>query len=246
VSAAPPPSSPAPAPTFEPGQTLTHSAKPEWGTGTVVKAEGITQNGKKAQRLTIRFARGGLKTLSTAFASLRPAGDAAIRDAINPLRETGEDRPKPAATPRTRVPGGGRDASEAPPPNPFEKLDPAKAREVMVRLPEEARDPFSTLSDRLAVTMGLYRHTPDGGRLIEWAAAQSGLADPLVAFNRHELEVFFDRYRINRDAHLLDLLRAAKRERVDVNAVLKPVVDRLPGDARRSATETVRRLAARR
>lgn len=226
--------------TFAVGDACTHPAKPEWGQGKVVKAESITHEGTPAQRLTVRFQGAGLKTLSTAFAKLQPVGETKtgnLDDAINPLIET---KPSEPATPRTLVPGGGRDKSEAPPPNPFEKLDPAKAREVMTRLPDEVRDPFLSLTERLTYTFGLYRHTPDGGKLIAWANQQSGLPDPLVAFNRHELEQFFDKYRINRDAHLLELIRLAKRESLDLNVPLR----KAPKDAQQPAATAARRLRA--
>ncbi len=225
-----------PTPAFQPGDTVAHPAKPEWGTGTVIKAEGVTHEGEKAQRLTVRFARAGLKTLSTAFAKLQPAGEARIKNAINPLQEP-KSAPKGPATPRTRVPGGGRDKSEAPPPNPFEQVDPAKAREIMAQLPEPATDPFASLEARIVQTLALYRHTPEGGRLIEWASAQSGLPDPLVAFNRHELEVFFDKYRVTRDQHLVELLKQAHRARLDVAGLLPQV----PRDAQAGAQAALRR-----
>lgn len=60
-------------PTFVKGQVVVHSGKPEWGPGDVLSAESATQDGAPCQRVTIRFARAGLKTLSTAFAELKPA-----------------------------------------------------------------------------------------------------------------------------------------------------------------------------
>ena len=58
---------------FSFGDRVVHAAKPEWGVGQVVGAQPISENGVSAQRLTIRFDRAGLKTLSTGFAELRPA-----------------------------------------------------------------------------------------------------------------------------------------------------------------------------
>lgn len=225
-----------PTPAFQPGDTVAHPTKPEWGTGTVIKAEGVTHEGERAQRLTVRFARAGLKTLSTAFAKLQPAGEARIKGAINPLREP-ESATSAPATPKTRVPGGGRDKSEAPPPNPFEQIDPEKARAIMAQLPEPATDPFASLEARIVQTLALYRHTPEGGRLIEWASAQSGLVDPLGAFNRHELEAFFDKYRVTRDQHLVDLLKQAHRARLEIAGLLP----RVPKDAQVEARVALRR-----
>lgn len=58
------------------GDRVRHPERPEWGVGTVTKAEPAAHQGTRCQRLTIRFELGGLKTLSTAFAKLRPADNA--------------------------------------------------------------------------------------------------------------------------------------------------------------------------
>jgi hypothetical protein len=50
---------------------VVHAGKPEWGVGVVSSAQNVTQDGKPSQRLTIRFERAGLKTVSTAVASIR-------------------------------------------------------------------------------------------------------------------------------------------------------------------------------
>ncbi len=47
-----------------------HAARPEWGRGEIVKADSIVHEGKPAQSLLVRFDRVGLKTLSTAIATL--------------------------------------------------------------------------------------------------------------------------------------------------------------------------------
>lgn len=62
---------------WKPGDRVKHPERPEWGVGTIAKAESAAHQGTKCQRLTIRFELGGLKTLSTAFAKLRPATDGA-------------------------------------------------------------------------------------------------------------------------------------------------------------------------
>lgn len=48
----------------------------------------------------------------------------------------------------------------------------------MTELPPQAGDPFLPLRKRLEFTIGLYRFEPVGGKLLDWAVAQSGLADP--------------------------------------------------------------------
>ena len=149
-----------------------HALKPEWGVGRVMSVESLMQNGQPAQRVTIRFDRAGLKTLSTHYAELRRADSAAPIDGSETARTWLEE---------------------------LERQDP---REVMSRLPEAATDPFRSLESRIAATLALYRFSGQSASLIDWAAVQSGLSDPLARFNRQELEQFFRSFEIERDAHL--------------------------------------------
>jgi len=167
---------------FSFGDRVVHAAKPEWGTGIVSKAQNLIKDGKQHQSLTIRFERAGLKTLSTAFADLRPAS---ASDGHS--NDTTEDGNAPAAPSS----GGWLDEAASVPPE-----------KVMARLPDACADPFSSAEQRLKATIDQYRFTPDGASLLDWAAAQTGLADPLSRFARPELEQFFKRYADNRDAHL--------------------------------------------
>lgn len=205
------------------GDRVQHESKPEWGVGTVLRAEPTTHEGRKAQRLTVRFTRAGEKTLSTAFANLRPADD---QPAINRARDAakaallGPDvEPEAAATRPARPAPGMMGRSEAPPDE--VPIDPVAAREIMSRVPEAARDPFKSVQDRLRATFALYQYKPSGGSLLDWAAVQSGLTDPLSAFSRHDLEVLFERFRINRDQHLATLVLEAKRSGLNEAALLK-------------------------
>ncbi|MCB9839220.1 MAG: DUF3553 domain-containing protein [Phycisphaeraceae bacterium] len=168
---------------FQFGDRVVHAEKPEWGVGQVIGAEDLAIDGVAGQRLKIRFEREGLKSLATQMAALRPAES-----------QTTMERAE-AAT----VPGLDPGASER------------VVREVMTAIPEPARDPFASLTARLSATMALYRFDATGASLMDWAAAQSGLADPLSRFNRHELEELFKRYAVNRDEHLKSLLAEAKR-----------------------------------
>jgi hypothetical protein len=158
------------------GDRLMHAGRPEWGVGEVRTAESVVQDGTRCQRLTIRFDRAGVKTISTAFADLRPR----------------EEMPEPAEAP---------DNGEA--------HDPLGSgvnwQEKLEAIPEDATDPFRTRKARLESTLGLYRFSPGGGSLLDWAASQTGLKDPLSKFNRHELERLFERFRTNLDAHLKKL-----------------------------------------
>jgi len=168
---------------FQFGDRIIHADKPEWGVGQVLGAEDVAIDGAPGQRVKIRFERAGLKTLATQLVDLRLAE-----------AQTAMERAQAEV-----VPGLNPDASEQ------------VAREVMTTIPEAASDPFASLTSRLSATFALYRFEATGASLIDWAAAQSGLADPLSRFNRHELEEFFRRYAANRDEQLRTLLGEAKR-----------------------------------
>lgn len=109
--------------------------------------------------------------------------------------------------------------------------------EVLARLPEPATDPFRGLEARLKATLSLYRFQPTGASLLDWAAMQTGLADPLSRCSRHELEAHFQRFRVRLDAHLVSLARdAAKadpamltRVKADAPSQARSALDRLNG-----------------
>lgn len=188
---------------FKFGDRVVHTTRPEWGTGVVTAVQPVVHEGKPAQQLTLRFDRGGLKTLSTAVASLRLAEQA---DEHHPAREV-------AGEPKGWLDTIGAD-------------NPAEA---MSRLPESTRDPFTTLAARIKATLTLYRFSDRGASLLDWAAAQTGLADPLGRFNRHELEEFFRRFAQERDAHLRKLVLELQRK--DPPAA-EEVIRTFPGPAR--------------
>ncbi len=164
------------------GDRVYHPSRPEWGAGEVRSADSVAEGGKAAQRVTVRFERAGIKTLSTAFADLRPASEMPALDADAP--------------PAILDTGAGA----------------AITAEKMTALPEAAVDPFRSRRARLEYTLGLFRFSGGGASLVDWAAMQSGLADPLTRFNRHELEQFFERFRQNLDAHARKLVGELRRE----------------------------------
>ncbi|HYE61106.1 MAG TPA: DUF3553 domain-containing protein [Phycisphaerales bacterium] len=178
---------------FSKGDRVVHAGRPEWGAGAVLSAESYLHEGKPAQRLSIRFDRAGTKSISTAFADLRPASD------MPRLLESPEEEPDPIAQAALN----------------------ANVEELMTRLPDRATDPFSSLRSRLTATLDLYRFTESGGALLDWAAIQTGLKDPLSRFNRHELEQWFVKFKIELDNHLRKLLRdVRKQEPATIDAVL--------------------------
>lgn len=200
-----------------------HSGKPEWGRGTVSSATKTTQDGHPCQLLTIRFDRAGVKTISTAFASLVTA-DQAIEV---PVFETA------AATAATERSGSRFRIHEDAEKTAIEdKLSgAADIRDRMSKLPEPATDPFSSSSARLKATLALFRFTPHGGSLLDWAAMQSGLSDPMSKFNRHELERFFEAFVVVRNAHFRKL--AAELRKLDP-AALKEAMSQVPDSVNRT------------
>lgn len=178
------------------GDRVLHAQRPEWGTGVVTNAASAQHEGQPCQMLTVRFDRAGLKTLSTAFALLLPATESAIAQAATAGAAGASDAsggsPDPFAAPRA---SGGVE----------------QAKEALQRVPESARDPFVSLPGRIKATFNLYRFGKQGGALLDWAAAQTGLADPLSLFSRHELEQLFDRFAVNRDQHLKKLVLDMKK-----------------------------------
>lgn len=194
------------------GDRVRHVKRPEWGVGAVVRVEDIANNGKTTQRLSVRFPNAGLKTLNTDVAALEViSDDADTADSIDDLDRMG------------------RSEWLAP-------IAQKKIEELMISIPQETRDVFTSLRSRLTMTLDLYRFDKSGKGLIDWAYAQSRLDDPLSRFNRHELEVLFDRWSHERDQHLSRLLQDAKKT--------PDLVRKLRADAPPAAQKALERLAA--
>lgn len=201
-------------PIFRAGDRVRHAGKPEWGAGEVTKAQGLLQSGVKCQRLSIRFERAGLKHLSTAAANIRPADE----------------------------PVGAASSPDPARPTPLDPLEPPSREEMLARLatlPPEAIDPTRSARSRVEAMLSLYRFSADGGSLLDWAATQTRLADPLAEFSRAELEERFVRFSDARDRALRDLVAdIAARSGVPVGHLR----DGLPTPAR----DALARLDARR
>lgn len=174
--------------TFAFGDRIQHAGCPEWGVGTVTRVQNLVQDGTKCQRLSARFERAGLKTVSTAVADIRPAD-------ANGTTATPPDE-------RANEPGSATDHLEGKP-----------LKDIFGVLPEASRDPFASLADRVKATMELYRFTPSGGSLLDWASVQTRLSDPLSRYSRAEMEQEFTRFAHERDNHLRALIREAHRSR---------------------------------
>lgn len=172
---------------FKFGDDVVHAGRPEWGPGTVTRAENINHEGRTVQRLHVRFPGVGMKVLNTGVAEVaRANGDARSANGS----------------------GAGKSEESRGWLGALETQDP---QQVMIRLPEAVSDPFRSIWQRLAATIDLYRFSKEPKSLTEWAIAQSGMVDPLTAFTRQEIEALFDRWMRHRDEHLKATLVEAHR-----------------------------------
>lgn len=181
------------------GEEVRHAKRPEWGVGTIQRLEPARHGGVVDQRIWIRFSNAGMKVVLASLGELQ-------RSAAPPILEDGHtlaDREK-------RHEQGW-----------LGEIARRKPEEAMTELPPQASDPFLSLRKRLEFTVGLYRFEPVGGKLLDWAVAQSGLADPLARFNRHELEQFFQRWSHHRDQQLSKLCQEARHEPGLVESVMR-------------------------
>lgn len=165
-------------PSFRTGDEVIHPKRPEWGPGVVDQAQTTTYQGKAGQRLTIRFANHGRVTINTA---------------VTPLQ--GKDAEKNMNNATTQ---GWLDAIAE---------QNGNDESVLWALPEALTDPFASQSQRLGATLESFRFSTEARSLIDWAVAQTGIADPLTVFNRHQLEQAFARFDRDRGLHLRDLVR---------------------------------------
>lgn len=174
------------------GDKVLHLERPEWGLGLVTATATDSYEGRPSQRVTVRFERAGVKTLNTGIANLVPSDDAtaaALQAASNHHdheRSTGEADP-------LRLGGG------------------PSLKDLLLRLPDECTDPFVSPRARLDATLRLFRFSEQGGQLIDWAAAQLGVKDPLSSFSRHELEQHYRRFVQIRDEQLKKVMMDVKK-----------------------------------
>jgi Protein of unknown function (DUF3553) len=183
------------------GDRVVHTGRPEWGVGEVRAAKGVIDAGDSSQLLTVRFERGGIKTLSTAIAELREPSQVALS----------ENAPPPDAVTAA--------------------LDATEIDRRFSTLPDLSTDPFKSRRLRLESSLGLYRFSGTGSSLLDWAAMQTGMKDPLSRFSRHDLEHQFQRFSHALDQHVRKLVQELKRE--DAQA-LSQVLSSAPPEAKRA------------
>lgn len=192
------------------GDRVTHADRPEWGVGQITAVQPIIVEGRPSQRLTIRFERAGVKTIAAAVANIRKADD------IAPAAQ-------PGPTPQAETQG----------------LSDTELTKRLAGLPEDVVDPFIPLPQRLEKALALYRFSDRGGSILDWAAMQTGLADPLTRFLRHDLEIQFAAFKRALDRHVGEL--GAQLQRQD-RALLQAVVSGAP----EAGQQALRRALARR
>lgn len=191
----------------KPGERVRHPGRPEWGIGEVTKVELITRDGRPDRRVWIRFPNEGTKTVLASVAGL----------------EVVEGEPGPS--------DGGTmlDRASSHETGWLGEIAKKQPEDAMTAIPEQATDPFAPVTRRLQFVYELYRFNRNGGSLIDWAIAQSGLDDPLSRFNRHELEQFFDRWSWERDRVLAKTVDEGRKEGIPIDTLLRDA----PPSARR-------------
>ena len=172
---------------FKRGDIVVHPRCPEWGEGTVEAASPADVNGKPGQRLIVRFAQHGRVTIHTAAAPLVSRDDRLAMSTTTPTIERHES---------------GWLAS----------LNGKPAEHELWQLPEAMTDPFADLAARLRATLDSFRFSTEARSLIDWAAMQTGLDDPMTRYTRQELETGFARFARDRDLHLRELVKQTRRE----------------------------------
>ncbi|MDI9403004.1 MAG: DUF3553 domain-containing protein [Limnohabitans sp.] len=177
------------------GMQVRHKQRPEWGGGTINRVETLTRGGLRDQRLWIKFANAGLKTLLASGADLEIVEGTGAAEHTFAAREI---------------------ATEA---GWLGEITKRKPEQAMAELPPDATDPFLTPERRLRNLLGLFRF--DGSaKLIDWAVAQSGLDDPLSRFTRIELEAFYKEWSRDRDVALWRLVSDFRKRRVSIDALM--------------------------
>lgn len=169
------------------GDRVVHPGKPEWGVGSVQEVTADSARKPGAQRLTIRFERAGVKTLSTAFASLRSADGDRV----------------PLGAPETEEEAGHLEALIE------------DCRSKLVRVPDRCLEESRPVAERLRESVRLGSFGTEGAAILDWAASVTELPDPLAHFPRHELEVARQRFQREISSHAQSLVRELVRSAPD-------------------------------
>lgn len=107
-------------------------------------------------------------------------------------------------------------------------LNPQSLIASMAAVPQSLRDPLRSLADRFQETGAMFRFNGRGGSLIDWAAMQTGLVDPLSELPRHEIENAYVQFRRALEEHLRLLGKQLKHEN---EAEFRQIALRMPHEA---------------
>ncbi|MCA9309765.1 MAG: DUF3553 domain-containing protein [Phycisphaerales bacterium] len=132
----------------------------------------------------------------------------------------------------------------------LEVIDPAEllpagrdeAMRRLITLAERVTDPFTSALRRLEAILAEYRFADQGPALLDWAAAQTGLADPLELLHRHDLESAWPRYRDARHEQLRRTLEELRRTPPANPAELAAII----GEAPETGRNALQQMHARR
>lgn len=91
-------------------------------------------------------------------------------------------------------------------------LNPQALIARLASIPQSVRDPLRPLAERFQDTGAMFRFNGRGGSLIDWAAMQTGLIDPLSELPRHEIENAYVQFRRALEDHLRLLGKQLKHE----------------------------------
>ena len=197
--------------TFEVGDRVVHSGRPEWGGGIVDEAKGIIHQGHEAQRLVVKFTHKGRVTLNTGVAKLQKQ-DQSLNHNVNLDHRSGQKQSKDATNIMRKETSSFAPVNNSKDGGWLASLEGKNQTNELHSLPESLNDPFSTLEERIEATLNTLRFSTEPRSLMEWAVAQTGLDDPMSKYTRHELEQGFEWYCRDRDLHLRTLLRQAKQD----------------------------------
>lgn len=193
---------------YERGDVVQHALRPEWGNGTVANVTSITHEGVRAQRLDIRFSNKGQVTVNTAVAKLTCKEKAPAQIEPQPKQKSNgnNDMSRTQSTPSFSPTQSGQGWLGSIAANKKEE----KQEHELWSLPDEMTDPFMSISKRLEATLESFKYTKDPRGVMDWAVLQTGLDDPMSKYTRHELEMGFDRFGVERERHLKSLIRQLK------------------------------------
>ncbi len=189
---------------YQQGDVVEHSRRPEWGEGSVVSATAITHEGKAAQRLVIRFRHKGKVTVNTAVAELTTIEKRRDPDEDKELTPPTKNRSQNTSQFKSTATSGDGWLGQ------ISQRNKNEFENELWQLPEPLTDPFLPITTRLKATLETFQYTTNPRSLLDWACSQTGLDDPMSKYTRHELELGYERFGVERERHLKNLIKQLK------------------------------------